>query len=123
MGSVRSLVLGFAIAWLSCGGPPEQAPSRAPSVRVREVDAQRASAVGRTAGVAGDYIVAGGTMRVLVGGMQRRPRDRGRVLAIQSSAAPQADDFEFIAPVAIAGDRSYELRARSLSISNVAGRA
>jgi hypothetical protein len=118
---LRALVL-LVIAAASCDGAPASYP-RAPNVRIRALTEAQANAVGRTAGVEGDYVIAGGGLRVLVGGMERRSSERGRVLAVQASGAGASDDLERIAPVLAWRGRAREIGARSISVARIAGRA
>jgi hypothetical protein len=119
----RPLLSFLALTLLSaCTPAAGQEGRRAPVVHIRRVDAHRANAVGRTAGVEGDYVVRGGALRLLVGGPGRHAKDRGRVLALQANGTGSSDDLDFIAPVVIVGERSYEVRTRELSIARVAGR-
>lgn len=88
--------------------PPPRTPV-GPQIRVRELRTARPGAVGRVAGVAGDWTLEGGGLRVLIGGMQRPRRERGRVLALATAGVAPSDDFESLAPIVIEGDRSSEL--------------
>src|SRR5690606_1396465 len=46
---------------------------------------------------------------VLIGGMRRPRRERGRVLALETSGAAPSDDFEWLAPIVVEGERASEL--------------
>ncbi len=93
---------------------PAELPAHAPPIDVRELSARQPRAVGATAGAAGDFVIEGTALRALVGGMRRRPGDRGKVLAIETIGAPPSDDFDSLAAVLYEGEVEHDLRVRSV---------
>lgn len=120
---MRALAPIAFLGMLTCGEPAAPVYPRAPRVYIRMITGSEGGAVGRTAGVPGDYVIRGNGLRVLVAGMSRRANERGRILALQSVGSGASDDLEHIALVAVVDDRAFEVRARSFSIVRVAGRA
>lgn len=104
-----------------CGAVPHAAAE--PRVRVRELPGARAFAVGRVAGMAGDWVMAGGGLRVLIGGMQRPRSERGRVLALQTVGASASDDFESLAPIVIVGEVRYDVNVVRVERARIGDRA
>ncbi|HEY8428036.1 MAG TPA: hypothetical protein VIL20_06655 [Sandaracinaceae bacterium] len=99
--------IALALAALAACGSPPLAPGR--KLRVRELSAPRSRAVGDVAGMTGDWTIEGGGLRALIGGLRRPRRQRGRVLALETAGAAPSDDFEWLAPIVIEGERASEL--------------
>jgi hypothetical protein len=110
---IGALAVAAVSAAASCG-EPRPAALRAGDVSVRRVEEGGApTAGGGIALVRGDWIVEGPSLRVVVGGPGREPREqRGAILQAVIPGMPARDGVVLVAPRVHVGRRRYPVELR-----------